>query len=59
MQVVRANSSEGASGERVSNAWITYPDEGDNHSKGWLIPHTVLRDQSRLRLALQEGFTCY
>jgi hypothetical protein len=22
----------------VSNAWVTYPWAGDNHSKGWLIP---------------------
>ncbi len=23
----------------MSNTWITYPLAGDNHSKGWLIPH--------------------
>jgi len=23
----------------VSNAWVTYPQAGDNYSKGWLIPH--------------------
>ncbi len=23
----------------MSNTWVTCPLEGDNHSKGWLIPH--------------------
>ncbi len=23
----------------MSNTWVTCPSEGDNHSKGWLIPH--------------------
>ena len=31
------------SGERVSNALVTCPEEGDNSSKGLLIPHVVLR----------------
>ncbi len=38
------NSSEGdsvESGERVSNAWVTYPEVGDNSSKGELIPNVV------------------
>ena len=30
------------SGERVSNALVTCPEEGDNSSKGLLIPHVVL-----------------
>ena len=30
------------SGERVSNALVTCPEEGDNSSKGLLIPHEVL-----------------
>jgi hypothetical protein len=30
------------SGERVSNALVTYPEAGDNSSKGLLIPHEVL-----------------
>ncbi len=29
------------SGERVSNALVTCPEEGDNSSKGLLIPHEV------------------
>ena len=28
-----------SSGERVSNAWITCPEVGDNQGKLWLIPH--------------------
>ncbi len=27
------------SGGRVSNAWVTYPEEGDNPGKPGLIPH--------------------
>ncbi len=30
------------SGERVSNALVTCPEEGDNSSKGLLIPHVVV-----------------
>jgi hypothetical protein len=30
------------SGERVSNALVTYPEVGDNGSKGLLIPHVVI-----------------
>ena len=30
------------SGERVRNAVVTCPEEGDNSSKGLLIPHVVL-----------------
>jgi hypothetical protein len=30
------------SGERVRNALVTYPEEGDNSSKGLLIPHVVM-----------------
>jgi hypothetical protein len=30
------------SGERVSNALVTCPEEGDNSSKGLLIPHVVI-----------------
>ena len=29
------------SGERVSNALVTCPEEGDNSPKGLLIPHVV------------------
>ena len=31
------------SGERVSSAWVTCPEAGDNSSKGLLIPHVVIR----------------
>ena len=31
----------GLSGERVSNALVTCPEEGDNSSKGLLIPHVI------------------
>ena len=31
----------GLSGERVSNALVTCPEEGDNSSKGLLIPHEI------------------
>ncbi len=31
----------GLSGERVSNALVTCPEEGDNGSKGLLIPHDI------------------
>ncbi len=30
-----------SSGERVSNALVTCPEEGDNSSKGLLIPHVI------------------
>jgi hypothetical protein len=30
------------SGERVRNALVTCPEEGDNSSKGLLIPHVVM-----------------
>jgi hypothetical protein len=28
----------GLSGERVSNAWMTYPQDGDSSPKGLIIP---------------------
>ena len=31
------------SGERVSNALVTCPEEGDNSSKELLIPHVVVK----------------
>ncbi len=27
----------------MSNTWVTSPLEGDNHSKGWLIPYKSAR----------------
>ena len=32
------------SGERVSNTWVICPREGNNCSKGQLIPHKVRRE---------------
>ena len=48
MQVERdpLDSSEGESGERVSNALVTCPEVGDNSSKGLLIPHVVAKTRS-------------
>ena len=39
------------SGERVSNALVTCPEEGDNSSKELLIPHVV----TRVRGLVTEG----
>ena len=40
MQVVRAAGFYSVvSGGRVSNAWVTYPEEGDNPGKLGLVPH--------------------
>ena len=39
------------SGERVSNALVTCPGEGDNNSKELLIPHVV----TRVRGLVTEG----
>ncbi len=40
------------SGERVSNAWVTYPQVGDNQAKAWLIPNV---DLSGIRGNLKVG----
>ena len=34
-----------SSGERVSNAWIIYPEVGDNPGKLGLIPHDTERSK--------------
>jgi hypothetical protein len=39
------------SGERVSNALVTCPEEGDNSSKGLLIPHVV----AEIRCSASKG----
>jgi hypothetical protein len=39
------------SGERVSNALVTCPEEGDNSSKGLLIPHTAIE----IRCSMSKG----
>ena len=36
----------GVSGERVSNALVTCPEQGDTSSKGLLIPHALDRIRS-------------
>ena len=36
-------NSGGGSGERGSNAWVTYPGDRDSHSNGWVIPSDVAR----------------
>ena len=43
--------SENPSGERVSNALVICPEEGDNSSKELLIPHVV----TRVRGLVTEG----
>jgi hypothetical protein len=40
------------SGERVSNALVTCPEERDNGSKGLLIPHVVVE----VRGSMTKGF---
>ena len=36
-----------SSGERVSNALVTYPKAGDNRAKDLLIPHVVIVFRNR------------
>ena len=46
------------SGERVSNTLVTCPEEGDNSSKGLLIPHVIIRVRHLMikgRNPLREG----
>ena len=38
------------SGERVSNTWVTCPEEGDNCSKEQLIPHVLGDSVRRVKL---------
>ncbi len=54
------------SGERVSNAWVIYPEVGDNPPKGGLIPHTVSSGRKLerkgglcLKLSLQDEPASY
>ncbi len=42
MQVERGFQQWDPSGERVSNALVTCPEERDNRPKGLLIPHKLL-----------------
>jgi hypothetical protein len=41
------SNTEFLSGERVSNALVTYPKVWDNSPKGLLIPHVVLGIRNR------------
>ena len=67
MQVARQTEQQcsGLSGERASNAWITCPRDGDNRSKGLLIPDDAADREVRSQrwgpkgLPLEEGFTSY
>ena len=51
----------GRSGERVSNAWVTCPEDRDNIPKGMLIPDKLLGAQAAERKAeaLQDGPASY
>ena len=42
MQVERTNQQWFVSGERVSNALVTCPKDGDNRSKDLLIPDNLM-----------------
>ena len=53
-----------ASGERVSNTWVTSPEEGDTPSKGGSIPYTLQRGNSLEKrwhsvLSPRDGLTAY
>ena len=51
----------GQSRERVSNTWVTYPDDRDNPRKLELIPDALLWSHGRLRKdsSLREGLAAY
>lgn len=56
MQVERGQgATPESSGERVSNAWVTYPEVGDNPGKLGLIPHDIYGSKRAARLSPQEG----
>ena len=65
MQVERRKpvdlSIGGRSGERVSNAWVTCPEDRDNIPKGMLIPDKLLDTEvtERKAEALQDGPASY
>ena len=50
-----AGSNPQSSGERVSNAWMTCLEVGDNSGKLELIPHMTERSKEAARLPPQEG----
>ncbi len=52
------------SGERVRNAWVTYPRVGNNSPKGGLIPRTLPglragKESHAVGMALKDGLTSY
>ncbi len=60
--IQRVAIQSGESGVRVRNAWVTYPEDGDNLPKGGLIPNVVvpgIRGGPKAgilrNLSLQEG----
>ena len=64
MQVERQQAKPSfalASGERVSNAYATYPQVGDSPGKLGLIPHVIIRRHLLMIKveALEDGRACY
>ena len=52
------------SGERVRNAWVTYPRVGNNQPKGWLIPRTlpdlrIRKESHTVGVTLKDGLMSY
>jgi hypothetical protein len=41
LKTCKSNGGFGPSGKRLSNAWVTYLEVGNNCPKGWLIPHVM------------------
>src|SRR3970040_2408225 len=46
------------SGERLSNAWVTCPEVGNNCPKGWLIPHVPVRSFAPAKPQGASGGAC-
>ncbi len=58
MQVEREEWSllYSSSGERVSNTWVTYPQDRHNHGKLWLIADVFLGCDLRVKIvSLEDG----
>ncbi len=54
--LVSAQAGASSSGERVSNTWATYPEDGDNLGKPGLIPGTLLGRHLLGRKRSQDRF---
>ena len=52
MQVERDSPSGDESGARVSNAYATFPNQGDSPEKSGLIPHIIIVSHGTLMKAL-------